>query len=55
MAKPHRGRSLWKMDARGKGTCPLCRTARIKLLHTKIGADGKQIQVCKRCKNRQVA
>ena len=55
MGKPHRGRALWKMPSHGRGTCPLCKTTRIKLLTTKVGADGKNILVCKRCKNRKIA
>ncbi|MBM7566855.1 hypothetical protein [Paenibacillus sacheonensis] len=49
MSKPHRGRALWKMPSRGRGTCPVCSAARIKLLYTKNKTDGGQIQVCKRC------
>lgn len=49
MSKTKRGRILWKVPARGRGTCPICLATRIKLLYTKMKSNGEQVQVCKRC------
>lgn len=55
MSKPHRGRALWKMTSRGRGTCPVCSATRIKLLYTKNRSDGSQLVVCKRCSKAETA
>lgn len=49
MPKTRRGRALWKVPARGRGTCPICLETRIKLLYTKTKSNGEQVHVCKRC------
>lgn len=49
MAKKNRGKGLWGMESRGRGTCPACGTARIKVLYDKV-SDSGTIKVCKRCK-----
>jgi hypothetical protein len=49
LPKTKRGRILWKVPSRGRGTCPVCFTTRIKLLYTKTKTDGTQISVCKAC------
>ncbi|CAG7647470.1 hypothetical protein ACFQI7_20225 [Paenibacillus allorhizosphaerae] len=51
MSKTNRGKALWKMPSHGRGTCPVCKTIRIKLLYTRNKSDGKQLKVCKRCIN----
>jgi len=48
--KPHRGKTLWTVPARGRGTCPICGSTRIKLLYDKAGEDGKSSKVCKKCR-----
>jgi len=54
MSKPNRGKSLWKLPSRGRGTCPVCKCTRIKLLYELILGDGKKIKVCKRCQNKKI-
>nr|WP_135557787.1 hypothetical protein [Paenibacillus cymbidii] len=49
MPKTKRGRALWNLPSRGRGTCPICAATRIKLLYVRTKADGAQIKVCKRC------
>ncbi|WP_106766185.1 hypothetical protein [Paenibacillus faecalis] len=49
MAKSKRGRSLWHLPARGRGTCPVCHSTRIKLLYPRTKSDGMSLKVCKRC------
>lgn len=49
MAKPKRGRSLWHLPARGRGTCPVCGSTRIKLLYPRTKSDGTVLKVCKKC------
>ncbi|ANA81090.1 hypothetical protein C7121_00815 [Paenibacillus glucanolyticus] len=51
MAKTKRGRALWNMPSRGRGTCPVCSTSRIKLLYVANKSDGTALKVCKRCQN----
>ncbi|MGM0922803.1 MAG: hypothetical protein ACQEWW_16565 [Bacillota bacterium] len=50
MAKRYRGKTLLKMASRGRGTCPICGTKRIKLLYPKLQADGQKLTVCKKCR-----
>ena len=33
MGKQYRGKGLWKLTARGRGTCPICKAERIKVLY----------------------
>ncbi|MNJ37445.1 hypothetical protein D3C77_322630 [compost metagenome] len=49
MAKTKRGKGLWNTPARGRGTCPICLSTRIKLLYSATNSDGKPVTVCKRC------
>ncbi|MDR9852602.1 MULTISPECIES: hypothetical protein [Paenibacillus] len=49
MAKTKRGRALWSLPSRGRGTCPVCRSTRIKLLYTRTATDGTALKVCKKC------
>ncbi|MGG4395505.1 hypothetical protein ABEX25_14485 [Paenibacillus thiaminolyticus] len=49
MAKNKRGKSLWKLPARGRGTCPVCASTRIKLLYSRTKSDGQTLNVCKKC------
>ncbi|WP_082361128.1 hypothetical protein [Bacillus sp. FJAT-28004] len=51
MAKSKRGRTLWKLPSRGRGTCPTCSRTRIKLLYPRATKSGSSITVCKRCLN----
>ncbi|WP_081735334.1 hypothetical protein [Paenibacillus gorillae] len=49
MAKTKRGRALWNLPSRGRGTCPVCNMTRIKLLYSRSKTDGTVLKVCKRC------
>lgn len=50
MAKPHRGKTLWKLPAHGRGTCPLCGRTGVKLLYP-LQVNGVSANVCKRCRS----
>lgn len=52
MSKNYRGKGLWKLASRGRGTCPICNATRIKLLYDITSEDGSDLKVCKRCKSR---
>jgi len=54
MPKPYRGKTLWKLPARGRGTCPLCGRTRIKLLYTQI-INGENTKVCKHCRHKRLS
>ncbi|WP_090978509.1 hypothetical protein [Paenibacillus sp. CF384] len=49
MAKTKRGRALWSLPSRGRGTCPVCSRTRIKLLYPRAKTDGSTVKVCKQC------
>lgn len=49
MAKTKRGKGLWNTTSRGRGTCPICLSTRIKLLYSATNSEGKPVTVCKRC------
>ncbi|WP_308637592.1 hypothetical protein [Paenibacillus silvisoli] len=49
MPKTKRGRVLWSLPSRGRGTCPVCSRTRAKLLYPRAKSDGTAIKVCKRC------
>ncbi|MGF9700415.1 MULTISPECIES: hypothetical protein [Paenibacillus] len=49
MAKTKRGRVLWSLPSRGRGTCPVCSSTRIKLLYSQTKTDGTSLKVCKKC------
>lgn len=53
--KAHRGKTLLKLPSHGRGTCPVCKATRIKVLYEVITGDGEKIKVCKRCQNKKVA
>ena len=55
MGKEFRGKALWKLVSKGRGTCPVCKTERIKVLHElTIKSNGEKIKVCKRCQNKKI-
>lgn len=53
-SKPHRGKTLLKLPSRGRGTCPICKTTRIKILYDVVAPNGKTVKVCKRCQNKKI-
>ncbi len=54
-AKTHRGKTLLKLPSHGRGTCPVCKATRIKVLYEIVTGDGNKLKVCKRCQNRKIA
>jgi hypothetical protein len=52
MAKTHRGKALWRLPARGRGTCPICKATRVKVLYERTAPDGTSVKVCKRCRRK---
>lgn len=48
MAKTHRGKGIRSMEAHGRGTCPVCKAERVKLLYEQT-VDGATVKVCKVC------
>ncbi|WP_179087997.1 hypothetical protein [Paenibacillus sp. FSL R7-0273] len=55
MSKNKRGKALWRMPSRSRGTCPICGSTRIKLLYIGKKADGSKLDVCKKCDDKQAA
>ncbi|WP_410511077.1 hypothetical protein PaeBR_13245 [Paenibacillus sp. BR2-3] len=55
MAKNKRGKALWRMPSRSRGTCPICGSTRIKLLYTGKGTLGEKINVCKKCHGKEAS
>ena len=53
MSKANRGRSLYSLPARGRGTCPICHATRTKLLYTVLKGK-EEVKVCKRCRNKSI-
>lgn len=51
--KAHRGKTLHKEPSRGRGTCPVCKATRIKVLYDLVIEDDKTIKVCKRCQHKK--
>jgi hypothetical protein len=49
MSKSKRGKALWTLPSRSRGTCPICGSTRIKLLYSRAKSDGTSIKICKRC------
>ena len=49
MAKPHRGKGILDLYARGRGTCPSCGASGIKLLY-ELESEGDKVMVCKPCR-----
>jgi len=49
MSKPHRGRSIRELFARGRGECPVCKRKNVKILYEQDSGDQK-FKICKTCK-----
>lgn len=54
MSKQNRGKALWKLPSRGRGTCPVCKRTRVKVLYDLIAGDGGKAKVCKICQNKKI-
>jgi hypothetical protein len=50
MGKTHRGKGVRNLPSHGRGTCPVCKRTRIKLLYPRGLPDGTTVKVCKRCR-----
>lgn len=49
MSKPHRGRSIRELFARGRGKCPVCERCNVKVLYEQE-AEGQKFKICKTCR-----
>jgi len=49
MSKPHRGRSIRELFARGRGECPVCKRSNVKILFEQE-SGGQKFKICKTCK-----
>ena len=49
MAKPHRGKSIRDLPSRGRGECPVCKRASVKILY-EHDAGEKKVKICKTCR-----
>jgi len=49
MSKPHRGRSIRELFARGRGECPVCKRNNVKILYEQE-AGGQKFKICKVCR-----
>jgi hypothetical protein len=49
MSKPHRGRSIRDLFARGRGECPVCKRSSVKVLYEQE-SGGKKFKICKTCR-----
>ncbi|MDE5416031.1 hypothetical protein N7Z68_22135 [Alkalihalobacillus sp. MEB203] len=54
MATTTRGKVLRELEGRGRGTCPLCKRKRIKLLYDNTDKNGQTIKVCKCCRPKKI-
>ncbi|GGH23434.1 hypothetical protein GCM10008013_22540 [Paenibacillus segetis] len=54
MSKNHRGKGLYSLPSRGRGTCPVCKATRIKVLYALLTQNDDKLTVCKRCRNKTV-
>jgi hypothetical protein len=52
MGKTHRGKGIRNLPGRARGTCPVCKRTRVKLLYNRVLPDGSLVRVCKRCRTR---
>lgn len=55
MSKKYRGKGLIHLPSRGRGTCPICKAERIKLLYEITQSDGNKLIVCKRCQYKKIS
>jgi hypothetical protein len=49
MAKPHRGKGIRELFARGRGECPVCKRNNVKILFEAESSE-KKIKICKTCR-----
>ncbi|MDR1175897.1 MAG: hypothetical protein LBK83_10570 [Treponema sp.] len=49
MSKAHRGKGIRELAFHGRGECPVCKRANVKILYEQE-AGGVKIKVCKTCR-----
>ncbi|MDR3283583.1 MAG: hypothetical protein LBS97_00180 [Treponema sp.] len=49
MSKSHRGKGIRELPAHGRGACPRCKKAGVKLLYEQE-IEGQKRNICKICK-----
>ncbi|HOJ99429.1 MAG TPA: hypothetical protein PLW34_07710 [Termitinemataceae bacterium] len=49
MSKAHRGKGIRELPAHGRGTCPVCKRAAVKILYEQE-VNGEKVKICKVCK-----
>ena len=49
MSKAHRGFGVRELVSNGRGTCPVCKRTRVKVLY-EYEKDEKKFMICKQCK-----
>lgn len=49
MSKAHRGKGIRDQVAHGRGTCPVCKRSRVKVLYEQE-IEGAKSSICKMCK-----
>ena len=52
MAKTNRGKGLIRTQSHGRGTCPICKATRVKVLYERSAPGGVSMKVCKRCRRK---
>ncbi len=53
MSKSHRGQGVRKLESRGRGTCPVCKRERVKLLYP-LKSGSESVDVCKQCRKKKI-
>ena len=49
MSKAHRGKGIRELAARGRGACPVCKRANVKVLYEHEAGEAK-LKICKTCR-----
>lgn len=49
MSKAHRGKGIRDQYANGRGACPVCQRANVKILYEQE-SGGKKFKICKTCR-----
>jgi hypothetical protein len=49
MSKAHRGKGIRTMTSRGRGECPVCKRANVKILYEHESGELK-LKICKTCR-----
>jgi hypothetical protein len=49
MSKAHRGKGVRELLSHGRGVCPVCKRANVKVLYEQEAGE-KKVKICKTCK-----